>query len=178
MEEYWKDIEGYEGLYKVSNLGRVKSLSRYHWNGSGWCKSKDRILKPRIDKNKKTYYSVQLVKGGHKNGIRIHRIVAKTFIPNPNNYPMVNHKNENKLDNRIENLEWCDGKYNSTYGNMKEVNKRKRKMVKFTHSIHDVSFILDEHEEYENLGFNKSVIRCHICYGRKYKGYYVEYVEL
>ena len=176
-KEIWKDIRGYEGLYKVSNLGRIKSLSRYHWNGVNWWKSKDRILTPRTSKKKYHYMSVQLVKEGRKRSNYIHRLVAEAFIPNLKKYPMVNHKNENKHDNRVENLEWCDGVYNATYGSMKEVNKKKRKLVKFTHLEDGTSFILDEHVEYERLGFSKSAIRTAICYGKNYRDYKVEYVE-
>lgn len=176
-KEIWKDIKGYEGLYQVSSLGRVRSLSRYHWNGAGWWKSKDRILIPRTSKNKYHYMSVQLVKEGKKKNNYIHRLVAETFIKNNKELPMVNHINEDKHDNRVSNLEWCDGIYNATYGSMKEINKKKRKPVKFTHLKHDVSFILDEHIEYERLGFSKSAIRQAICYKRNYRGYNVEYVE-
>lgn len=177
MKEVWKDIEGYEGLYQISNLGKVKSLSRYHWNGINWWKSKERILTPRTAKNKSHYASVQLVKDGSKKGKYIHRLVAEHFILNENNYPMVNHKNENKLDNGVENLEWCDGVYNATYGTMKEVNKSKRKLVKFTHLKYRVSFILDENIEYKRLGFSKNAIRQSICYNRSYRGYSVKYIE-
>lgn len=177
MEEIWKNVKGYEGLYEISNLGNVKSLSRQHWNGVSWWTSKDRILVPRTSKNKNHYYSVQLVKNGIKRNTNIHRIVAEHFIPNTENKPMVNHINEDKLDNRAENLEWCDGIYNATYGNMKGVNQNKRKLVKFTHLKDGNSFVLDEHIEYERLGFSKNAIRQSICYNRNYRGYKVEYVE-
>lgn len=176
-KEIWRSIEGYEGLYEISNLGRVKSLSRYHWNGVGWWKSKDRILVPRTSKDKYHYMSVQLVKDGKKRNTYIHRLVAESFIPNIKNYPMVNHKNENKHDNTVQNLEWCDGVYNSTYGSMKEVNKNKRKLVKFTHLEEGISFVLDEHIEYKRLGFSKNAIKQAICYNKNYRGYKVEYVE-
>lgn len=108
MEEIWKDIAGYEGLYEVSNLGRVKSLIT------------NKILKPSFD-GKKNYLFVGLYKKGVKTKlINVHRLVAMAFIPNPNNYPQVNHIDENKINNRADNLEWCTIKYNSNYGNAKK----------------------------------------------------------
>ena len=102
--EIWKAIKDYEGLYEVSNYGRVKSL---------WY-SKTRILKPCNHNN--GYVEVTLYKNGTKNKCYIHRLVAQAFIPNPNNYPCINHKNENKLCNESQNLEWCTVQYNNTYG--------------------------------------------------------------
>ena len=107
MEE-WRDIKGYEGKYQVSNLGRVKSLPK---KGNG---KKEVILKPRPDG--KGYGMVALYKHRKVNHFKIHRIVAEAFIPNPNNYPQVNHKDENKTNNRVENLEWCSNEYNHNYG--------------------------------------------------------------
>lgn len=103
MQEIWKDIEGYEGLYQVSNLGRTKSLKRKFVK-------EEKIL--TYTKNKKGYLQVSLTKNGKTKTERVNRLVAKTFIPNPKNLPQVNHIDGNKLDNSIENLEWCDCKYN------------------------------------------------------------------
>lgn len=100
MEEIWKDIEGYEGLYKVSNLGNVYS---YYIN---------RNLKYGISDG---YKFVILNKNGDRKFKLIHRLVAEAFIPNPNNLPIINHKNENRLDCHVDNLEWCDYIYNATY---------------------------------------------------------------
>ena len=103
MKEIWKDIKGYEGKYQISNLGKVKSLI-----------GNSKILKPEI---RTGYYSVSLMKNKKKHYYRIHRLVAEAFIPNPNNLPMVNHKDEDKLNNIASNLEWCDNTYNSQYPN-------------------------------------------------------------
>lgn len=107
MEEIWKDIKGYEGLYQVSNLGRVKSL------GNNKTK-KEKIMKPSV--NKSGYLLICLSKNGYIKNYFLHRLVAQAFIQNPNNLAQVNHKNEIKDDNRPENLEWCDQKYNNNYG--------------------------------------------------------------
>lgn len=109
MEEIWKDIEGYEGLYQVSNFGRVKSLGRFKKNNQ----IKEKILKPRI--NSSGYKQVSLYNKFQKT-YSVHRLVAKAFIPNPDNLPQVNHKDENKLNNHVNNLEWCNSKYNNNYG--------------------------------------------------------------
>ena len=114
MEEIWKDIKGYEGCYQISNLGRVKSLARvqHKWNKDFI--SKERMLRGNINTNGYPY--VVLRKNGEYGVFRIHRLVAEAFIPNPNNFPQVNHKDEDKTNNRVDNLEWCDGKYNCCYG--------------------------------------------------------------
>ena len=104
--EDWKSIEGYEKLYEISNLGRVKSLN---YNGT----KKEKILKPSIDKD--GYLGVVLCNNGNKKSFRVHRLVAMAFIPNPQNLPIINHKNQIVNDNRIENLEWCNYVYNNNY---------------------------------------------------------------
>lgn len=106
MEE-WKDIKGYEGKYQISNLGRVKSLN---YNNT----KESKLLHQSLINN---YYSVYLWKRGKGKQYRIHRLVAIHFIDNPDNLPEVNHIDENKLNNRVDNLEWCNRKYNCNYGN-------------------------------------------------------------
>ena len=100
--EVWKDVVGYEGLYEVSNLGRVKSKTRKNTI----------LLKPSETKG---YLFVFLCKDKKVKRKSIHRLVANAFIENPYNYPIINHVNENKADNRVENLEWCSAKYNINY---------------------------------------------------------------
>ena len=117
MQEIWKDIVGYENLYQISNLGRVKSVEKYvnsclKYNPT--IKRKEKMLKQY---NKSGYLQVALSKNGIKTYFLVHRLVAQAFIDNPNNFPQINHKNEIKNDNRVENLEWCDRKYNCNYGN-------------------------------------------------------------
>lgn len=114
MEE-WKDIKGYEGLYQVSSDGRVKSLEKSYNVGYGGIKHQDEfIMSPSIVGN--GYLHVTLCKDGKKRYKRIHRLVAEAFIPNPENYPVINHKDENPKNNNVENLEWCTQGYNNTYG--------------------------------------------------------------
>ena len=100
--EIWKPVVGYEGLYEVSNMGRVKSLFRYK-----------KELKPNYCTN---YPTVQLFKDGKVKCMLIHRLVAEAFIPNPLNLPQVNHIDENKHNFSVDNLEWCDAEYNMNYG--------------------------------------------------------------
>lgn len=106
--EIWKDIKGYEGLYQISNLGKIKSNKK--------------ILKPYINK-KDGYAYIGLHKNKNNKVLKIHRLVAQTFIDNPNNLPQVNHKDENKTNNSIDNLEWCSAKYNITYSQGKMINQ-------------------------------------------------------
>lgn len=109
MEE-WRSIQGYEGLYEVSSYGRVKSLERYKSNNGGIQLLKEKILRPH--NTKKGYLTVQL----RNKRFTVHRLVAQAFIPNPDNLPQVNHKDEDKTNNNVTNLEWCTAKYNSNYG--------------------------------------------------------------
>ena len=114
MEE-WKDIEGYEGLYQISNYGRVKSLGRIVKN----CRGNDVFKKETFlcVKSKEGCYSrVGLIKNKKMKLFLVHRLVAIYFIPNHNNLPEVNHKDEDKTNPRADNLEWCTEKYNSNYG--------------------------------------------------------------
>lgn len=118
MQEIWKDIKGYEKLYQVSNLGRIRSLDRiilqYNGYDDGERLYKGKILKPCIKPN--GYSQVGLWKDKKVKWFIIHRLVAETFIPNPENKPQVNHKDENKQNNNIKNLEWCSCSYNINYG--------------------------------------------------------------
>ena len=103
MEEF-RDIKGYEGKYQISNFGRVKSL-KY---------GKERIR--NVCKDRHGYLTINLYKEGKVKNFRVHRLVAEAFISNPNNYPCVNHKDENPTNNYVDNLERCTVKYNNTYG--------------------------------------------------------------
>lgn len=106
-EEIWLPIQDYEGLYAVSNMGRVKSLANDK-------SRKEKIL--RQGKLKTGYLVVVLCNDGKVKNCKVHRLVANAFIPNPNGYRCVNHKDENPSNNQVDNLEWCTYKYNVNYG--------------------------------------------------------------
>lgn len=121
-KEIWRTINGFEGLYEVSSLGRVRSLDRYvkHPDFKEWRKGK--VLKQST--SNRGYKKVTLTKNGQKYYFSVHRLVAQSFVPNPHNFPQVNHKNEEKDDNRVENLEWCTQAYNNSFGTrLKRVSK-------------------------------------------------------
>ena len=104
--EIWKDIPGTDGKYQVSNMGHIKSFVRK--NGE--------VLKPCQRSKENKYLVVCIRVDGKRKLLPVHRLVATAFVENPNNHPQVNHKNENKADNRAANLEWCTHQYNNAYG--------------------------------------------------------------
>ena len=110
MDEIWKDIEGYEGMYQVSNLGRVKSLSN----------SRTRHEKILVPIKNKGYFYVRLFRLAECKRVYIHTLVASAFIPNPYGYTIINHRDENGQNNCVDNLEWCTHKYNLNYGTVKQ----------------------------------------------------------
>lgn len=127
--EVWKDIIGYESLYQGSNFGRVRSLDRWvkGKNGSIRC-CKGKILKPGT--NKDGYLYVNLYKNRKEKKFYVHRLVAEAFISNPDNLPCVNHKDENKQNNVVSNLEWCSAQYNNTYGT--RIERCSKPVVQYT----------------------------------------------
>lgn len=166
LQEIWKDISNYEGLYQISNLGRVKSLSKK----SGFLILKERIMKPTIKDN--GYYQIALYK--NKKGCKkyIHRLVAEAFIPNPNNYPCINHKDYNKANNNVDNIEWCSYSQNNTYSNCQVVAGASKRIPVLQCDKNGV--ILKEWEcslrAGQELGFsNSSITAC--CRGRANTAY-------
>lgn len=173
-KEIWKAIKGYEGLYEVSNLGNVRSLDRIDRINHFW---KGNMLKLKNDKG---YYRATLCKDGNKKMFFIHRLVAEAFILNPNNYPIINHKDENPLNNRVENLEWCTHQYNSNYGTCIErrAEKTSKPILQFSLSGEFIKEYPSAEEAAKQLSIYKQNI-CKVLKGKRKKcgGYVWKYKE-
>jgi hypothetical protein len=162
IEEIWKDIKGYDGFYQVSNYGNVKSLDRTIYKKDGNTEfRKGQLMQKVIDKD--GYYVVGLRRPDKsKKSYRVNQLVALAFIDNPDNYDQTNHKDENRLNNYVYNLEWCTSKYNNNYGTRNEklttYDKSKRVVVfdKFGYYI-GVYANLNEACQFYNL--DKSLFR-------------------
>lgn len=183
--EIWKDIEGYEGLYQISNYGRIKSLEKYIKSGiknSKKVKRKEKILK--IQENRYGYNYVNLSKNSEHKYKTIHRLVAQAFIPNPQNKPQVNHIDGDKTNNCISNLEWCTSSENEIHaykflnkhknnGNKGKFGKEnaKAKVVlqidKYTNKILNKYYGISEAERKTGIS-NQSISKCCL----KRKGYF------
>lgn len=159
-KEIWKDIPNYEGLYQVSDLGRIKSKQNYR---------KGSILTPRI---KKGYYTVGLRKDGVRKWHLVHRLVASAFILNENNLKQVNHIDENKLNNKVDNLEWCSVSYNNNYGTrqqrVSQNNKLRKEVYKYDlkgnliekyHSVKDAA-IKNKHSTSTISEYCRNILNC------------------
>lgn len=135
MKEQWKAVKGYEGFYEVSNTGKVRSIDHYVRSRSCNRLVKGRLIKLQIDKD--GYYKACLSKENIRKTVFVHRIVATAFIDNPNKYPCINHIDENKQNNRIDNLEFCTFQYNTAYNNgiYKRASKRKKAINQIKNGI-------------------------------------------
>ena len=174
MIEEWRDIKGYEKLYQVSNLGRVKSLPKFHrtskfYSSIGYM-SKEKILKPL--KQSCNYLQVDLCDiNGKRRKKYIHKLVAEAFIPNPNNYKYVNHKDEKKTNNKIDNLEWCSFDYNLNYGTR---NAR----IKISHLKRNIEQLQQEKQQLERALLDiKEYIENNNLYEEEYEYNYDEELE-
>lgn len=169
--EVWKDVVGYEGLYEVSSKGSVRSVSAYRPFTTQKQTTKryhsGKVLKPVFD-GRGLYQQVSLSKEGVSKKFLIHRLVASAFIPNPNGLPEVNHKDENKTNNAIENLEWCDHIYNNSYGSKAvasrgERNSQARFNADFVRKVR-LEFIPHDPERGLTALANKyGISRSHLC---------------
>lgn len=160
MEEIWCPIKGYESMYEVSDQGRVRSLKFVN----------ERILKPGRDKD--GYLQVGLYKNGEGKKCKIHRLVAQAFIPNPQNLTEVNHRDENKTNNSVQNLEWCDRKYNNNYGTRNQMVSMKlsKTVLQYTKSGAFVREWKSTRDVERNLGYLHTYISF-CCTGKRKSAY-------
>ena len=197
MEE-WRSIPGYEGQYEVSNMGRVRSLPHRRKGGNQFGCSFETVLPGKIltPQPRRKYgrdevgghLRVTLSRDGKAHKIFIHRLVAQTFIPNPNNYPIVNHKDENPQNNNVENLEWCSYEYNQNYGtcrkrmlghtNYKKRSEQQHKKI-YQYSMDGILVkIWNSRKEAIEAGYTGTAItRCAQGKRNKHKGYIWSYHE-
>ena len=139
MTEIWKNIEGYEGKYQVSNLGRVKRMI-----------GQEKVLHPK--KHRNGHLQIGLHKDKKRKTMYIHRLVAQAFIPNPDNLPCVNHKDENPNNNNVDNLEWCTQKYNCNYGTrvdriMETKKQQYKKIYKYSFNEYSIKIIVTKNNK-------------------------------
>lgn len=173
-KEIWLPVKGYEELYAVSNLGRVKSLKF----------DKEKILKPA--KRKDGYLQVVLCKNGKMKHFLIHRLVAEAFLPNPEGLPEVNHLNENKSNNVVSNIEWCSRSYNNNYGTRTKRQAASQSKAVEASKYEDFSEIelrFPSTQEAGRNGYNQSNVSacCNGCYcseGNFYKGLYWRFASV
>ena len=175
LEEEWKDIRGYEGMYQVSSHGSVRSVDRLITTKRGVKKPlKGKILRPCMNEG---YAYTCLSRHGIEKRFKIHRLVAEAFIDNPESLPYVNHKNEIKSDNRVNNLEWCTKWYNEHYGSFHErsVGNMRKKVGKRVIQLDVNSNIIRKYEcisDVAKFGFSAGCVG-NCCHGRQklHKGY-------
>jgi len=184
--ETWKDIAGFEGFYKVSDKGRIYSVERKDSRGN---RCGGRILKPKYSRG--GYLMVHLYKNGKMKAKSVHRLVAESFLPNSNGLPQVNHRDEVKDNNNVENLEWCDSKYNINYGTLLERSAQAQsKKVRAVNVKTGEVITFNSTREAGRKGYNQSNVAkaCKGAYnagggkliggeGHTYKGYRWEYYK-
>lgn len=174
MEELWKDIVSYEGLYQVSNFGHVRRLAHTVSIGRG----NYRHLKKKVEKlhcDNSGYLYVGLLKNNKNKRLRVHRLVAKAFIENKDNLPCINHKDGNKQNNRVDNLEWCTYSHNNQHAYDNGLKTWKRPVVRLKQGI-----VIKRYEsitDAEKDGFKSSLI-CHCCNNKRktHGGYEWHYI--
>lgn len=176
MNEIWRDVVGYENLYQTSNLGRARSVDRWVKDTNGSLRFyRGRILKPF--KNTQGYLQVGLWKNGKVKYFTVHRLVAEAFLPNTDNLPEVNHKDENPQNNFVSNLEWCNRTYNVNYGTAIQRSSKKRSKLILQYTL-DGQFVREWESTSEcgRNGFNQGAVAA-CCRGelKKYKDFIWKY---
>lgn len=162
MQEVWKDIKGYEGIYQASNFGRIKSLERIWYSGRNRCIKKtkpEQIMKYRLAKNT-GYCLLKFVKDGNEKHFFVHRLIAETFIPNPNNLPEVNHKDGNKENNCMDNLEWVTSKDNIKHADktgLRNISGSDNWQAKF--SKEDIKFVRENYKPRDKVFGRKALAK-------------------
>lgn len=173
MKEIYKDIEGYENIYQVSNLGNVKRLSykKYNKLTNGYSIYKERILKAQI--NRWGYKFVSLCKSSKVTIKQVHKLVAQTFIKNNHNYSCVNHKDGNKLNNNVDNLEWCTFKYNIQHAYQNGLMNNCKKVKQYDLNYNFIKIYNSINEASTETGINQGNISSCIKNKRKTSGGYI-----
>ena len=179
--EVWKDVPNYEGIYKASNFGRIKMVKRTLIDSLGKkINKKEHILKPRTGNR---YYMIALYKNGKREDLLLHRVIAQTFIPNPENKPFVNHKDENCFNNCSDNLMWCTQKENMNWGTINErMSKNSKSKRKVNQYDMNGNFIkqwdcMTDFYKSKGLKLKTGIIEC--CKGRRqsHMGYKWKYAD-
>jgi len=168
-EEIWKDIDGFEGRYQISDRGRVKRLERYvliqHPTKPYYRHLQELILTPNNDKD--GYEIITLNADGKEKNMKIHRLVGIAFIDNPNHFDQINHKDGNKHNNNVSNLEWCDCRYNQVHAwetglretlKFAQIEKEENKIINIFDSLNDIR------KSYEDIDFS-TIIK--VCRGKR-----------
>ena len=148
--EIWKDVVGYEGYYQVSNLGRVRSLDRVITDKRGVVKNHKGFVK-KLTPGNHGYMTAELSRDGKHTRCLVHRLVAEAFIPNKENLPSINHKDENKHNNHVGNLEWCTHKYNNGYGTAPDRTRDKIRELGQMRAVVQLSLSGEKINEYESI---------------------------
>ena len=148
--EFWKYVKNYEGLYEVSSTGKVRNIRN----------NKNNLIKTRFDRA--GYLRLGLSKDNIKSTHLVHRLVAEAFIPNPDNLPQVNHKDENKQNNCVDNLEWCDANYNANYGT--RTARQSKSVIQYSLSGEQIRVWNSATEAAKNLKLHQANIS-NCCYG-------------
>jgi len=160
MQEIWKDIENYEGLYKISNFGNIKAMPKK----AGFNNRKEKLLKYKI--NQFGYLTIGLCKNSKRKWFMIHRLIANAFISSIKNKPQVNHKDGNKQNNHIDNLEWCTSSENLKHAfkiGLRNGNGEKHSQHKLKNE--DILWIRKNHQDYsrENLSKKYNISKSNLC---------------